>query len=151
MVSPRGADEQALLQQEGFHHSFQRGGILSKSRRHGLKSNGSTAVLVHQQHQQPPVSGIEATVIHPVHAQGLGHQFGVNAVGLSLNTGHIPNPAQKTVGDSRGAAAGTGDPGAGFGGEVDLQQIRRASHDRLQVLLAVELQTLNQPETVPQR
>ncbi|CAI8157277.1 MAG: Uncharacterised protein [Synechococcus sp. CC9902] len=103
-ATPRCAHQQTLLQQKRLHHGLERGGVLTQCSGQGLKAHRPAPVLFHQKGQQTPVSGIQATVIDAMHAQGLGHQIGINPLVLSLNRRHIAHPTQQTVGDARGSA-----------------------------------------------
>jgi len=65
--------------------------------------------------------------------------------------GHIPHPAQQTVGNPRRAPTAAGDFSAGLGREAKTEQTRRPLHNRLQILLAIKLEPLNQAEAIAQR
>ena len=90
-------------------------------------------------------------MVDPMQAQGLAHQTFIDLVLTPLNAGHIADPAQQTVGDPRRAAATARNATAGPSGEGHSEQISGSRHDRLQILLAVELKPLDQAETVAQR
>ena len=68
-----GAHEQPLLQQERFHHGLQGDGVVAKGRRQSLEAHRAATVVVDQQLQRTPITGIEAPMINAVQAQGLSN------------------------------------------------------------------------------
>ena len=103
-ATPRCTNQQTLLQQKGFHHCFESGGVLTQSSSQGLKAHRPAPVLFHQKCQQTPVSSIQSTVIDAMHAQGFGDKIGINPLILSLDRSHITNPTQQTICDPWGSA-----------------------------------------------
>jgi hypothetical protein len=148
-TTARRALQQTLLQQKGLHHSLKGGGIFPQTSRQRVEPNGAAAITVLEQMQQAPVAGIEAAAIHPVQAEGLVHQSGAHPA-VTTHGSHITHTPQQAVGDARRAAAAAGHLQGRSGIELDLEQPGRPLHDRLQILEAVKLQPLNQPEAIPQ-
>ena len=104
-----------------------------------------------QQLQQAPVAGIQSASIHPVQGERFIHQLAIDAAFAVAHTGHITHPAQQSIGDARGAPATQGDLRAGIDTEIECKQAGGPFHDRPQILQSVELQSLDQSETVAQR
>ena len=83
-------------------------------------------------------------------AEGLLHQRRRNAL-LAPHRRHIADTTQQAIGDARGAAAAAGHLPGGAWLQRQLQQAGGALDDRLQVVEAIELQPLHQPEAITQR
>tara|TARA_Y100001933_G_scaffold202031_1_gene203745 strand:- start:25 stop:330 length:306 start_codon:yes stop_codon:yes gene_type:complete len=83
--------QESKLEKIGLNHGFQRGGILSKSRRKSVQPSGTTSMRLEQQLQQPAITGIQSTTIHPMQSEGFIHQRLVDRAGTFTNTGHIPH------------------------------------------------------------
>ena len=142
--------QQTLLQQEGLHHSLKGGGVFAQASGQRVEPNGAAAIAVLQQMQQASVAGIEAAAIDPMQAEGLMHQSSTH-MAVTAHRSHITHAPQQAIGNARGAATAARNLQGSGGIKLDLQQAGGSLHDRLQILEAVELQPLDQAETIPQR
>tara|TARA_B100000902_G_C26496706_1_gene521933 strand:+ start:174 stop:500 length:327 start_codon:yes stop_codon:yes gene_type:complete len=104
-----------------------------------------------QQLQQPAITGVQTAAIHPMQREGFIDQSAVDRSGAVTDTGHISHPTQQSVGNARRAPAAECNLSASIGREIEVEQTGGPLDNRLQVVQAVELKTLNQAKAIAQR
>ena len=81
--------------------------------------------------------------------QGLGHQLAVDEI-VAPHRRHIPDTPEQAIGDPGRATATTGHLLGRIGGQIHQHQTSGPFDDRPQIVEAVELQAMQQTETVTQ-
>ena len=99
-----GAQDQALLDQEGLDHVFQRVARLGERGGQGLHPDRAAAVVLGDAAQVAAVHGVQAELVHLQPGQrGVG-DGAVDRI-VAVDGGEVAHPAQQPPGDARRAAA----------------------------------------------
>ena len=123
--SPRGALDQALLEQVGLEHVLDRVGLLADSDRQGREPDRASAEFLGDRRQQLAVVAVEPGAVDLEQLE----RFGGGLLGddsLTSDLGEVANPPQEAVGDPGGPSRAGGDrlrPGLL---DLDLEDSRRA-------------------------
>ena len=146
----RGAHQKALLDQVGLDHVFQRAALFGQRRRQRFHADRAAVEILDDEVEQTTVEVVEAFRIDLQH-QHRGAGDVMVDVPRSPDLREVADPAQQAVGDARGAARASGDFIGALGGAVDAEDLRRAAHDPGQLFGTVELEPLDDAETVAER
>ncbi|GAA3155408.1 hypothetical protein GCM10017687_86770 [Streptomyces echinatus] len=146
----RGTGEQALPDQERLGDLLHGLPLLPHRDGEGGQADRSAAEQLQQRLQDRAVEAVEAAGVDLVDGEGGGRDLaGDHPVGLDLRI--VADAAQQTVGDAGRAPGAAGDLGGAVRVDLDVQQVRRAVDDALQLVRFVELHVRGEAEAVAQR
>ena len=145
-----GAQDQALLDQIGLDHVFQRVARLGQRRRQRLDADRAAAVVLGDAAEIAAVHRVEAEHVD-LQPRQRRHRRSRDRPGGARDGGEVAHPAQQPPGDARRAAGAAGDLGAAVRREVEVELAGAAADDPLQLLGRVEDQPQRDAEAVAQR
>src|SRR5690606_6917468 len=116
----------------------------------GLQAHGTAVEAVDDGEQQPTVHGVEAGLVDLEPSQGAGGALAVDdASALLLH--EVAHATQQAIGDAWRTAGAARDLRGALLVDLDAQDARGALHDLLQLLHRVEIESLDDGETIAQR
>ena len=147
---PRGACDQALLQQVRLDHLLQRVARFSQGGGDGLDPHRPAVIILCNQRQIAPVRPIQTQGIHPKARQrAVGDLLGQPSV--TFNNRKINHPAQKPPRDPGCPTGAFGDFSGSLRISLDFRKPRATGHDLVKLLNRIEIQPRRDAKTIAQR
>ena len=138
-AAPRGAVEEAVLDEERLVNLFERVLFFCEGRCEGVNANRATVVLLDDGEEQATVKFIEAVSVNFEHFEGVLRGFAIDDAGAA-HLGVVADATQEAIGDARGAAGAH----CNFGGAglIDgyVEDVGGAFDDVAKVFVGVELE-----------
>ena len=148
-ATARGAGQHALLDEERLVHVFDGLGLLADADGQGAEAHRTAVELLADRREDRPVDLVETAPVDAEQLQAIlcrGHRDGAVATHLGV----VANAPQQPIGDSWRASRTAGDLPRSLGRDADVQDSGGATHDRLQLVVGVVVETGDQAEPVAQ-
>ena len=148
-AAPGGAQDEALLNEEGFDHVFE--GVAGFGQRgcQRFDSDGAAVVVFGDSAKVAAVHGVEPDVIDLEAGEGRVGDGAVDGV-VAGNAGEVADPAQQPAGDARRTAGSPGDLDGTFVRQAEAQLLGAAGNDPAEFLGSIEHQAEGDSEAVAQ-
>src|SRR5262249_35146230 len=147
---PRRALEEPLLDQVGLVEVLERPAVLTDSGGEGVEPGGTAVVVLDQGAEDLAVDLVEAVLVDLEEREATARGFAVDGL-RPVHLREVAHAAQQPVGDARRAAAAPRDLERALGVDGDAQQRRRARDDARELLGRIEVEAVDDAETLAQR
>ena len=145
-----GSLQKTALHQVRLKNVFNGGHFLAGRGGQSVQADGAAAELGDDGFQQPPVDMVEAAAVDPQQAQRLlGDLGGDAAVGFDL--GVVADAFEQAVGDARRSPRPASERRRRVGGDLDVQDFRRAVDNPFNFLVVVEVEVEDVAKAVAER
>lgn len=148
-TSARGALDQALLQQIGFHHFFQGVAAFRQGSGQGIDAHRPAAIIVGDAFEIAAVHGIKAHLVHFQPGQRPVGDLGIHRA-LTGDGGEVAHPAQQATGHARRTAGAARHFGGAIRGDVEAQYTGATGDDQFQFLRGVVVHPARNAEAFAQ-
>ena len=149
-AAARGAGDETLLDQERLDHILDRTALFAHRGRQIVHADRAAFEFLDDREQQFAVQRVEAQRVDFEHVERRHRDLRADEA-RRLDLGEIPHPPQKSIGDSRRAARALRDSIGPVRLQTQFQYRRAADDDALEIRHAVELEPLDDAESITQR
>ena len=147
---PRSAVEESDLHEKRFVDFLDGVGFFGECGGQGVHADRSALILLDDGHQQTAIDLIEAVLIDLQHLKGCLSRRAIDVSGAA-DLSVIADAAEKAVGDARCSSTTSGDLESSIVVDADVENLRGAVEDDLEILVRVELEAKDESETGAQR